>query len=91
VRERNLSFVLLGALQARQSTRQDDGCKASCADWYGNARPLFLGERVLALMGYEIVEGSLSGQARDERISERRRLDFSPQRRGRGNRPNPFD
>ena len=91
VRERNLSFVLLGALQARQSTRQDDGCKASCVDWYGNARPLFLGERVLALMGYEIVEGSLSGQARDERISERRRLDFSPQRRGRGNRPNPFD
>ena len=35
---------------------KDDGCQASCVDWYGNARPIFLPERMLALMGYELVE-----------------------------------
>ena len=45
-------------------------------DWYGNARPIFLGPRVFALMGYELVEGQL----RDGRIIERRRVDFSPAR-----------
>ena len=49
-------------------------CIASCVDWYGNARPIFLGGRVFALMGYELVEGALAGG----RISERRRVDFSP-------------
>ena len=52
----------------------DDGCKASCGDWYGNARPLFLRGRVFALMGYEIVEGRLSGG----RINEVRRVSFAP-------------
>jgi len=28
-------------------------------DWYGNARPLFVGERIFALLGYELVEGRL--------------------------------
>ena len=41
---------------------------------YGNARPIFIGERVFALLGYELVEG---GFERD-RIRERRRVDFSP-------------
>ena len=43
-------------------------------DWYGNARPLFLGNRVFALMGYEIVEGALAGNA----LTETRRISFSP-------------
>jgi len=59
---------------------RDDGCKASCVDWYGNARPIFLGERVFALLGYELVEGRLmDGPWQRERIEERRRVAFMPQ------------
>ncbi len=45
-------------------------CETSCVDWYGNTRPIFLGDRVFALMGSEIVEidfdgvGGLSEHAR---------------------------
>ena len=55
-------------------TQVVDGCQASCADWYGNSRPIFLGNRVFALMGYELVEGDASGSA----IREIRRVDFTP-------------
>lgn len=51
-----------------------DGCKASCVDWYGNARPLFLRNRVFALMGYEIVEGRLDRNG----VAELRRISFAP-------------
>lgn len=51
-----------------------DGCVASCVDWYGNARPVFIGERVFALLGYQLIEGRLL----DGRIVERRRVDFTP-------------
>ena len=40
-----------------------DRCVASCADWYGNARPIFLRGRIFALLGYELVEGRLSGDS----------------------------
>jgi hypothetical protein len=61
-------------LKARAGGALADDCRASCIDWYGNARPIFIGERVFALLGYELVEG---GFDRD-RIRERRRVDFSP-------------
>jgi hypothetical protein len=64
----------LGALAARPEGSADDGCRASCVDWYGNARPLFLKNRVFALLGYEIVEGELEGG----RIRELRRVSFAP-------------
>jgi hypothetical protein len=67
-----------------------DHCKASCVDWYGNARPIFLGERVLALMGYELVEGRLVNGVFSESIEERRRVDYL-QPRLRPNRPTPFE
>jgi hypothetical protein len=52
---------------------------ASCVDWYGNARPLFLKNRVFALMGYELVEGQVArGQ-----IGEVRRISFAPDARGK--------
>lgn len=47
---------------------------ASCVDWYGNSRPIFLGDRILALLGYEIVEGAVD----DGRIREVRRAGFAP-------------
>ena len=52
----------------------DDHCVASCVDWYGNARPLFVGDRVFALLGYEIVEGRVWGG----RIQEVGRVSFAP-------------
>jgi hypothetical protein len=68
-----LRFRDLGSLDARAAQR-DDRCKASCVDWYGNARPLFLGGRVFALLGYEIVEGRVAGG----RVVEVRRGTFAP-------------
>lgn len=56
---------------------KDDDCVASCVDWYGNARPIFIRGRVFALMGYELVEGI----ERDRRVRERARIDFAPRRR----------
>jgi hypothetical protein len=58
-------------------TNEADACKASCVDWYGNARPLFANGRVFALLGYEIVEGKLKGN----RLVEQRRIDFAPKSR----------
>ncbi|HEX5870210.1 MAG TPA: beta-propeller domain-containing protein [Longimicrobium sp.] len=67
-------FEELGALEARADGSADDGCRASCVDWYGNARPLFLRGRIFALLGYEIVEGRLDGGA----IREARRISYAP-------------
>ncbi len=76
---RNDSFRLeeIGELAARPERATDDGCRASCVDWYGNARPLFVRGRVFALLGYEIVEGTI---AEDNRIHETRRVSFTPRR-----------
>ncbi|MFZ5655763.1 MAG: beta-propeller domain-containing protein [Pseudomonadota bacterium] len=74
LRQRALRLSPLGTLDARRTPRDDDGCRASCVDWYGNARPIFIGDRVFALLGYELVEGRVQG----ERIVERRRVDFTP-------------
>jgi len=46
-----------GELAASRGEQRDDDCRASCVDWYGNARPIFRGARVFALLGYELVEG----------------------------------
>jgi hypothetical protein len=67
----DLKFAELGTLKADPKAGRNDHCKVSCVDWYGNARPLFLGDRVLALLGYEIVEGTVDGGA----LKERRRVD----------------
>jgi hypothetical protein len=94
LRAQGLAFTPLGELASRASGR-DDGCRASCVDWYGNARPIFLGDRVFALMGYELVEGRLEGggvgrDAQLETIGERRRIDFSPRAALAGGRYSPF-
>ena len=74
LRNRALALSPAGALDAQRAPQRDDGCKASCVDWYGNARPIFIGERVFALMGYELVEGRYE----NARVVERRRVDFAP-------------
>jgi len=90
LRQRDLVFSALGRLEARSGRVRDDACKASCVDWYGNARPIFLGERVFALLGYELVEGRLAGRASAERIEDRRRVSFAPVPTTIG-RYSPFD
>ncbi len=74
LRNSGLQLTELGALAARPGPAPDDGCRASCVDWYGNARPLFLQGRVFALLGYELVEGAL----RDGQIREVRRVSYAP-------------
>ena len=74
LRREQRSLRPAGELGARPSGTGDDGCQASCVDWYGNARPIFLGGRVFALLGYELVEGSLGGG----RVRELRRVNFAP-------------
>lgn len=72
---RNLMLTAVGELAAStEAHAADDQCKASCADWYGNARPIFLDDRILALIGYEVIEGAFDR----ERLREIDRLDFSP-------------
>lgn len=74
LRNDSLHFEEVGELAARSDKAVDDACRASCVDWYGNSRPLFVRGRVLALMGYEIVEGSVA----DGRMRELRRVNYSP-------------
>lgn len=70
----------LGGLGAEgRDGQEDDGCIVSCIDWYGDARPIFLGERMFALLGYELVEG----RREDDGVVEVARLDFSPRGAGR--------
>ncbi len=73
LRNEQLAFSEVGELEAGDIST-NDGCRASCVDWYGNARPLFLRNRVFALLGYEIVEGAVTA----DRIRETRRINYSP-------------
>jgi hypothetical protein len=72
LRNDSLRLQNLGELVA-QTEALNDNCRASCMDWYGNAQPLFLRGRVLALLGYELVEGKVSGG----HIYESARVNFS--------------
>jgi hypothetical protein len=74
LRNDDLRLRELGNLESGAPAAGDDRCRASCVDWYGNARPLFLKGRVFALLGYEIVEGRVTSEG----ISERRRMTFAP-------------
>jgi hypothetical protein len=74
LRRAQRQFTLLGDLPANDERVIDDGCVASCLDWYGNARPIFIRERVFALLGYELVEGMLT----DTTIREAARINFAP-------------
>lgn len=74
LRNDSLQFREVGELGSQPEKAIDDRCRASCVDWYGNARPLFLRGRVFALLGYEIVEGRID----DGRMNELRRVNYAP-------------
>ncbi|HEX8704466.1 MAG TPA: beta-propeller domain-containing protein [Myxococcaceae bacterium] len=63
--EQGLGLRPLGALVASDETR-NDACLKSCADWYGNARPIFYRGRVFALMGYELIEAQVGQDSLQE-------------------------
>lgn len=75
LRNNGLHFEEIGELAAQSEKAVDDKCRASCVDWYGNARPLFVRGRIIALLGYELVEGTM----KDGRMREMRRVNYSPQ------------
>ena len=75
LRNEAFQFRVVGELEAQFEKAVDDQCRASCVDWYGNARPLFLRDRVFALLGYELVEGKLD----QGRMTELRRISYAPQ------------
>lgn len=74
LRNDSLQFREIGELGSQPAKAIDDKCRASCIDWYGNARPLFLRGRVFALLGYEIVEGTLDNGS----MKELRRINYAP-------------
>ena len=74
LRNDGLQFREIGELAAQADKAVDDKCRASCVDWYGNARPLFIRGRMFALLGYELVEGYVD----DGRIRELNRMSYSP-------------
>ena len=67
----NHQFREVGTLEARNE-HIEDHCVVSCADWYGNARPIFWHGRTFALMGYELVEGAVTPSA----LREVQRVNF---------------
>ena len=74
LRNNSLNLSELGALESRPVQSDNDNCRASCVDWYGNARPIFVRGRIFALLGYEIVEGYMTGNS----LREKRRTSFAP-------------
>lgn len=74
LRNDGLQFSEIGELAAQAEKAVNDQCRASCVDWYGNARPLFLRGRMFALLGYELVEGNVVGG----RIQELDRMNYAP-------------
>jgi hypothetical protein len=75
IRNNNLALQPAGSLTTTEMEEPDDNCVVSCVDWYGNARAIFSGPRVFALMGYELVEGRIDANGQ---IAEANRLNFNP-------------
>ena len=75
LRRRDREFDPAGTLDAEVRDVVADDCVASCLDWYGNARPIFLRGRTFALLGYELVEGRLGETGA---IREIGRLSYAP-------------
>ena len=75
LRNDGLHFQEVGELTAQSERAVDDACRASCVDWYGNSRPLFIRGRIIAMLGYELVEGTM----KNGQMQELRRVNYSPQ------------
>ena len=65
--------VMLATPESQVQTGAGYSCEISCIDWYGNARPIFLGGKVYGLMATELVEAEMV----DGQVTERRRVDLT--------------
>jgi len=73
----------IGSLAFTSGTAEQDSLEVQSGwfdDWYGNARGIFVGDRIFALIGYELIEARIV----DGRISEQRRINFMPRLDQRG-------
>lgn len=59
--------------EEKVQTAEGYDCEVSCIDWYGNARPIFLGGKVYGLMATELVEAEVVAG----KVTERRRVDLT--------------
>ncbi|MBL4774417.1 MAG: hypothetical protein JKX98_12810, partial [Alcanivoracaceae bacterium] len=50
-------FYFMGEINSQDKPAKN--CNFSCADWYGNSRPIFIGNRIFALTGDELIEAGL--------------------------------
>lgn len=62
----------VGKLNSQHPPYED--CGDACDDWYGNTRPFFIGTRIFALSGEELIEASLT---RENQIIEINRIIFT--------------
>lgn len=73
LRSRDLRLQEVGELAAG-AFPGDDACMRGCRNWFGDTRAVFQGGRILALLGYEVVEAREAAG----RIREVRRAGFFP-------------
>ena len=64
---------VIKAAEEMQNLEEEGDCQASCVDWYGNSRPIFIGDRIFALMGDEVLEGRIE----EGTMREIRRVNFA--------------
>ncbi|MCR6645337.1 MAG: hypothetical protein NVV62_12980 [Terricaulis sp.] len=55
-----------GYLRGTSPRAEGYQCEASCIDWYGNTRALFIAGRIFALSGTELIEGALTERGIDD-------------------------
>jgi hypothetical protein len=70
-------FARLGALSITRDVAETDSLEVPSGwfeDWYGDTRGLFVGARVFALIGYELIEARIV----EGRVVERQRINFMP-------------
>jgi len=57
--DKHLNWNKLGVLESDPVGSSADACQVSCEDWYGTARAFFIGDKVYALMDYELVSADI--------------------------------
>jgi len=83
VRASSRGLMRVGSLAITPGTPEQDSLEVQSGwfdDWYGNARGIFVGERIFALIGYELIEARMM----DGRLVERQRIGFMPRNDQRG-------
>jgi hypothetical protein len=77
VRTSPRGLMRMGSLSITPGTPERDSLEVESGwyeDWYDNARGIFVGERIFAVIGYELIEARMI----DGRLVERQRISFMP-------------